>query len=349
MVESVPFPNSQMGHELVLARVALDSTRSLLIGTTHLESLDQNTNERLSQLSLCFKTMNDRLAALGSSCHGALLMGDMNLIGAEIRGLDQRLNCIRTWNFQVAPSGRSQCQHCKDKIPKETVRLGIKEQVTLHVGAQPKSVIRWYHCACKASNMEHPIPPKRISGYEYLSRTQQVRMRRLRWRRLSRLTIRNVKAFVDDAFQREKVLKTDKEYGCLDAEELRSAGLPTGWMDLWLDHVQHQAEQNCDISESFTFDGKKNTRIDNRNFQSRLDRMFYRNSSQEDAVSPRVSFRRIGLEPMPLNQGHASDHFGILTELSIPFDLDRAEEQRFASRKRQRTESNGTRDDPIEL
>ena len=133
----------------------------------------------------------------------------------------------------------------------------------------------------------------------------------------------------------------------MDAEELRSAGLPSGWMDLWLDHVQHQ-DKTSDIAESFTFDGKKNTLIDNRNFQSRLDRMFYRNNNVGQAnVSPRVSFRRIGLEPMAMNNGHASDHFGILTELNIPFDLETAEEQRFKSRKRQRTESNGTRDNPI--
>lgn len=309
-VQSVPFENSSMGRELLMAEVALDDKRSLLVATAHLESLKPFVKQRVAQLKQSFEILSKKVEN-ESQFVGALFMGDTNLVDDnEIRQLDPRLHPITCLNLQVAPSGRAQCRLCKTSIAKQTVRLG-EEVEMLNRDQRRQDTTHWFHLTCFAQKRGlGDVPAKRLSGFEYLTSNQ--------------------KAFVETTFAKTGLNGSEYEY--FNQQPLRSAGLPDGWIDLWLDHVE-TSPSAVEIAESYTFDGQKNTLISNRGYRSRLDRMYFCSRKDAEMRSPRQTFERIGLEPIAPDLCHPSDHFGLHCAMTIPFDLDKAEEARLRQLK----------------
>ena len=78
----INFPQSHMGRRLVLAEIKLNKDETLLIGTVHLESLD-NKQQRLCQLNICQNVFNRFPGA------SSILMGDFNFNAHGPENIDQ--------------------------------------------------------------------------------------------------------------------------------------------------------------------------------------------------------------------------------------------------------------------
>ena len=89
-VETVPFPKSQMGRQLLLVKVDVPASAGpagpLLLATAHLESTKDHAVERKRQLLQALRLLRKRVPPKGA----ALLAGDLNIRDEE-RGEAQAL------------------------------------------------------------------------------------------------------------------------------------------------------------------------------------------------------------------------------------------------------------------
>eukprot|EP00644_Phytophthora_capsici_P006842 jgi/Phyca11/103517/e_gw1.8.293.1 len=159
-LETHPFANTGMGRELVIMQVEPIPGKTLFVGTSHLESLPQFAAPRVSQLKESLTLLRDRVNNAevakvgdkrqrnsGSSCLGAVFMGDTNLMKADMKLLDRRLAAFADVDVELAKSGRSKCRDCGDVIEKGVVRVGkmMKSTVT---GGKTMEIRVWFHKDC---------------------------------------------------------------------------------------------------------------------------------------------------------------------------------------------------------
>lgn len=209
-LETHPFANTGMGRELVIMQVEPIPGKTLFVGTSHLESLPQFAAPRVSQLKESLTLLRDRannaeVAKVGdkrqrnsgSSCLGAVFMGDTNLMKADMKLLDRRLAAFADVDVELAKSGRSKCRDCGDVIEKGVVRVGkmMKSTVT---GGKTMEIRVWFHKDCFLGAVSTTDDEKKLV------------------KRLS------------SKLQGEEPDQDDEEL------DLATLGLPGGWKDLWL-------------------------------------------------------------------------------------------------------------------
>ncbi|CAH0493418.1 unnamed protein product [Peronospora farinosa] len=158
-LETHPFANTSMGRELVFMHIEPIPGKTLIVGTSHLESLPKFAGPRVSQLKESLTLLRDRVnngenddaVTIGnkrpinenntSVCMGAVFMGDTNLIRADMKLLDRRLAEIADLDVEFSKTGRAKCRTCGDPIDKGVVRVGkmMKEKVA---GGKKKLLVR---------------------------------------------------------------------------------------------------------------------------------------------------------------------------------------------------------------
>lgn len=153
-LETLPFANTGMGRELVFMTLAPAPGCSLIVGTSHLESLPQFARPRVEQLRESLTLLRDRVVALNDSdtkCLGAVFMGDTNLLRGDMALLDRRLAGVANLDVEAAKTGRSKCRECGEAIAKGAVRVGklAKERVPSGKTVETR---HWFHESCFTAN-----------------------------------------------------------------------------------------------------------------------------------------------------------------------------------------------------
>lgn len=149
---TLPFANSGMGRELVAARVELAPGHSLVVGTSHLESMPESSRARVAQLqeamSFLAELVESANAWTPASCVGAVFMGDTNLLRADLRVMDPTLGRVAgKLEVEHAKSSRSKCRVCDAPIPKGDVRVGKIGSDQLPNGRHVQLTM-WHHEQC---------------------------------------------------------------------------------------------------------------------------------------------------------------------------------------------------------
>ncbi|CAK8994711.1 unnamed protein product [Durusdinium trenchii] len=107
-VETVPFPKSQMGRQLLLVKVDVPASAGpagpLLLATAHLESTKDHAVERKRQLLQALRLLRKRVPPKGA----ALLAGDLNIRDEEVREVQKELGddaaaFSDVWSFCGSP------------------------------------------------------------------------------------------------------------------------------------------------------------------------------------------------------------------------------------------------------
>ena len=165
LLETRPFANTGMGRELVFMHIEPIPGKILIVGTSHLESLPKFAGPRVSQLKESLTLLRDRVnnaenddaVSIGSKrsmdktntsvCMGAVFMGDMNLMRADMKLLDRRLAAISDLNVEFSKTGRAKCRICGGPIDKGVMRVGkmMNEKIA---GGKMLEVRRWIHDNC---------------------------------------------------------------------------------------------------------------------------------------------------------------------------------------------------------
>ncbi|CAI5709080.1 unnamed protein product [Peronospora farinosa] len=314
-LETHPFANTSMGRELVFMHIEPIPGKTLIVGTSHLESLPKFAGPRVSQLKESLTLLRDRVnngenddaVTIGnkrpinenntSVCMGAVFMGDTNLIRADMKLLDRRLAEIADLDVEFSKTGRAKCRTCGDPIDKGVVRVGkmMKEKVA---GGKVFEIRTWLHDNC------------------FLSTPSTMEKEKL-------LVRRKKKQLLGE--------EPDKD----DGKELDMAtvGLPNGWKDLWLS-VPGNTEEN-----GYTFDGTRNTLVTSRSFRSRLDRMYFYSAPTEEAVKCVFDEIVIVGQEKIADGLWLSDHFGLLSTFVIREEDDKRDAtKKSGSKKARRTE-----------
>lgn len=288
-LETLPFANSGMGRELVAMQVEVVPGKSLFIGTSHLESMPQFSRTRVAQLKEAMRFLEERVekSSNNTTCLGAIFMGDMNLMRADLKLLDARLGrAVAALDVEKAKSARSKCRKCGETIAKDALRVGKMAKDTLP-GGKHLEIRLWYHEACFVgiATPEEKLVLQSLGASTGASNSAAASA-----------------ADVNTKF------------------DLATLGLPAGWKDLWLS-VEGNTEEN-----GYTFDGKVNALVSSKAFQSRLDRMYFyagptplREAFEASSSAVLDSMQIVGKEP--ISDGlWPSDHFGLLA--SFKFDED---------------------------
>ncbi|KAL3663568.1 hypothetical protein V7S43_011455 [Phytophthora oleae] len=213
-LETHPFANTGMGRELVVMKVEPIPGKTLFVGTSHLESLPQFAAPRVSQLKESLTLLRDRVNnadndevtrvgdkrqrnSSGSTCLGAVFMGDTNLMKADMKLLDRRLAAFADVDVELAKSGRSKCRDCGNVIEKGVVRVGKMAKSTV-AGGKTMEIRVWIHEGCfldaASTTDDEKKLVKRLAG----------------------------------KLRGEEQDQDDEEL------DLATLGLPGGWKDLWL-------------------------------------------------------------------------------------------------------------------
>ncbi|CAI5708816.1 unnamed protein product [Peronospora destructor] len=312
-LETHPFANTSMGRELVFMHIEPIPGKTLIVGTSHLESLPKFAGPRVSQLKESLTLLRDRVnnaenddaVRIGtkrpydenhtSVCMGAVFMGDTNLMRADMKLLDRRLAEIADLDMEFSKTGRARCRTCGDPIDKGVVRVGkmMKEKVA---GGKVLEIRRWLHVNCFLSTP---------------STTEEEKM----------------------LMRRKKKQLYGEEPD--DGKELDMAtiGLPNGWKDLWLS-VPGNTEEN-----GYTFDGTRNTLVTSRSFRSRLDRMYFYSAPTEEPVGCVFDDIVIVGQAKIADRLWLSDHFGLLSTFVIREEDEKNDaSKKSGSKKARRTE-----------
>lgn len=144
--ESLPFSNTGMGRELLCANVEVTPGYSLLVATSHLESMPESAHIRIQQLRESLDFLSERV--VNSSTRkslGAVFMGDTNLLRTDMKLMDPQ--CIGgELMIESAKTGRSRCRHCRELIDKDELRIGKVEKD--RVGSVVLEICKWSHQVC---------------------------------------------------------------------------------------------------------------------------------------------------------------------------------------------------------
>lgn len=147
-LETLPFANSGMGRELVTMRVEVAPGKSLLVGTSHLESMPQFARARVAQLNESMQFLQERVASCPTECLGAVFMGDMNLLHSDRKLMDKRVGrTVADLDIEHAKTGRSKCRTCDGVIEKDAIRVGRMAHDQLPNG-QYLTLKMWFHETC---------------------------------------------------------------------------------------------------------------------------------------------------------------------------------------------------------
>uniref|UniRef100_K3WLG2 PARP-type domain-containing protein n=1 Tax=Globisporangium ultimum (strain ATCC 200006 / CBS 805.95 / DAOM BR144) TaxID=431595 RepID=K3WLG2_GLOUD len=322
-LETLPFANTGMGRELVTMQVEVAPEQSLFVGTSHLESMPQFARSRVSQLKESMQFLQDRVDRHNSSsskktkCLGAIFMGDTNLMRSDMKLLDPKVGAaVSDLEVERAKSARSKCRKCAESIAKDAVRVGkmVKETVP---GGRQLEVRWWYHEDCflkDATDVEKQF-------------------------------VQNSSVTVKDGATTTATADATTTSQTMDRSAL---GLPPGWRDLWLS-VAGNTEEN-----GITFDGKTNSLVTSRAFQSRLDRMFFfPGESQRDAFASASildSIELVGKEQ--ISDGlWPSDHYGLLASFSFGETDKSQKEQQGAEgpNPAKKAKTGATKDSAVEI
>lgn len=315
--------STRMDRELVVATLRLNATQSIVVGTTHLESLPQSSPTRLKQLQVCFDTLSLELEQ-DPWCIGAMLMGDTNLMAGEIFKLDKRSAQLYAFRLSKAVSNRAKCAKCKNNIQKDSVRVGQKEgNIEALIAKQSPMYAyfteRWFHTQCFFQNQQsllREISEQNFRGFSSLALAEQQHLSA----ELATLT----------STPRGRQVKVQRQ------ERL---GMPTGWSDVWLTGAGNTHDNGPTYdSETNKFISLTSSSKKKEVYQSRYDRMFFKQKPQEsdeDDIVPLIEINRVGMEPIDIeNLIWPSDHYGLHCCLDLNIDVDVSSQEQHEARDR---------------
>ncbi|TYZ59877.1 hypothetical protein PybrP1_009190 [[Pythium] brassicae (nom. inval.)] len=310
-LSTLPFANSGMGRELVAARVELAPGRSLVVGTSHLESMPELSRARVAQLREAMYFLEELVesakAWAPASCVGAVFMGDTNLMRADLRVMDPTLGRVAgKLEVEHAKSGRAKCRRCDETIPKGEVRVGKIGADTLPNGRHVQLTM-WHHQRC-------------------FDKVASADERRVVQSFLEQVRAADAKTSPTAATLAAVAAGAAAAAATPGGVDLASLGLPAGWKDLWLT-VSGNTDEN-----GYTFDGRENGHVTSRAFRSRLDRVYFypgagvREAFAASSQAVLEGIQIVGKEPISATLW-PSDHFGLLAS----FDFDAGDDDATAA------------------
>ncbi|TMW57110.1 hypothetical protein Poli38472_003035 [Pythium oligandrum] len=279
-LETMPFAATGMGRELVSMRVQVTEGHSLMVGTSHLESLPQFQRARISQLRESMTVLSESVDAhedKSDNCLGAIFMGDTNLFPDDIKFMDPRSSVAAAQGLTVeeAKTGRSKCRACSEHIAKSAVRVGKNTKDKLPNG-RVVEIIHWYHKQCFLDE---------------------------------KTTTSSEKEAVDNFGSQAQQSEGEEE------RDRSTIGLPPHWRDLWLT-VAENTETNgytYDGQRNGVIKNKSHRSRFDRMY------WYPGPKARVTATSPLQRIELIGTEPIT-DGLWPSDHFGLLSTFSFdPF------------------------------